>query len=119
MANDTTTEETKGKKKDKGEKKDKVPKVKPDPYIINSEDEKDIALLEIKDLGAKLEKDYELEEWENELKDLNEKAVSLKSKINDHKKTASSERKSIEEKLALIKDGIGNYEVNKALGKTA
>ncbi|TGK23406.1 hypothetical protein [Leptospira stimsonii] len=119
MANDTTTEETKGKKKEKGEKKEKVPKVKPDPYIISSEDEKETALLEIQDLAGKLEKDTELERWEEELKDLNEKAVSLKSKINDRKKSASSEKKGIEEKLELIKAGIGNYEVNKVLGKTA
>ncbi|AXR64540.1 hypothetical protein [Leptospira mayottensis] len=115
MANDTT-EETKGKKKGKGEKKEKV---KPEPYIINSESEKINALLEIQEIVGKLENDIELKEWEEKLKALNEEAVSLKTKISDRKKSASSEKKDIADKMVQMKAGIADYEVNKALGKIA
>ncbi|MBW0432299.1 hypothetical protein HGB47_01575 [Leptospira yasudae] len=119
MANDSTTEETKGKKKGKGEKKEKVPKIKPEPYIINSESEKETALLEIQEIVGKLENDTELKEWEEKLKALNEEAVSLKTKISDRKKSASSEKKDMADKMVQMKAGIADYEVNKALGKIA
>ncbi|MDI7157175.1 hypothetical protein QMM53_11565 [Leptospira santarosai] len=119
MANDTTTEETKGKKKGKGEKKEKVVKEKPAPYIINTESEKENALLEIQSMMERLDNDSDLKNWQEQLDEINKKAVELKSLISDRKKFASTEKKGIEEKIELMKSGIADYEVNKVLGKTA
>ncbi|WP_017851993.1 hypothetical protein ACO1KB_19100 [Leptospira interrogans serovar Szwajizak] len=119
MANDTTTEETKGKKKKKESEGTQRPaRVKPDPYIINSESEKETALLEIQELFGKIE-DSEMKAWEDELAKLNERAVELKALINERKKTSLTEKKDMADKIVLIKAGLADFEVNKALGKTA
>lgn len=116
MSNETN-EETKGKKKGSGEKK--VVKEKPAPFIINSESEKETALLEIQEMMGKIKNDSELKGWEEELEQLNKRAIELKTLINDRKKFVSSEKKGMEEKIMLLKSGIADYEVDKALGKTA
>ncbi|MGJ4785678.1 hypothetical protein ACQV5J_16310 [Leptospira interrogans] len=118
MSNETN-EETKGKKKGSGEKKEKVVKEKPAPFIINSESEKETALLEIQEMMGKIKNDSELKGWEDELEQLNKRAIELKALISDRKKFASSEKKGMEEKIMLMKAGIADYEVDKALGKTA
>ncbi|WP_229267284.1 hypothetical protein [Leptospira sp. mild_001] len=115
MSNETN-EETKGKKKGNGEKKAKE---KPTPFIINSESEKETALLEIQEMLGKIKNDSELKGWEDELEQLNKRAIELKALISDRKKFASSEKKGMEEKIMLMKAGIADYEVDKALGKTA
>ncbi|WP_016754151.1 hypothetical protein [Leptospira santarosai] len=117
MANETTNQEK--KKRGNGEKKEKVTRDKPAPYIINSESEKETALLEIQEMLGKINNDSETKSWQEELDSINKRAVELKALITDRKKFASSEKKGLEEKIELMKSGIANYEVNKSLGKTA
>ncbi|WP_078125678.1 hypothetical protein [Leptospira alexanderi] len=113
MANETNEGK---KKKGTGEK---PVKEKPVPYIINSESEKETALLEIQEMMGKIQNDSELKGWEDELEQLNKRAIELKALINDRKKSASSEKKGMEEKIVFMKAGIADYEVSKVLGKTA
>ncbi|EMO69788.1 hypothetical protein [Leptospira santarosai] len=117
MANETTNQET--KKRGNGEKKEKVTREKPAPYIINSESEKETALLEIQEMLGKINNDLETKSWQEELDAINTRAVELKALITDRKKFASSEKKGLEEQIELMKSGIANYEVNKVLGKSA
>ncbi|WP_016751846.1 hypothetical protein [Leptospira kirschneri] len=114
MANNETTNE-----EGKGEKKEKVPKVKPDPYIISSEDEKETALLKIQSMMEKMDNDSEAKSWQEELDSINKRAIELKSLINDRKKSSSSEKKDMTDQIVSMKAGIADYEVNKVLGKTA
>ncbi|EMO79269.1 hypothetical protein LEP1GSC126_2905 [Leptospira kirschneri str. 200801774] len=118
MSNETN-DDTKGKKKGSGEKKEKVVKEKPAPILINSESEKETALLEIQEMMSKIKNDSELKGWEEELEQLNKRAIELKTLINDRKKFVSFEKKGMEEKIILLKSGIADYEVNKVLGKIA
>ncbi|AVQ10692.1 Uncharacterized protein XB16_0345 [Leptospira santarosai] len=118
MANETTNQDGK-KKRGNGEKKGKIQKEKPAPYIISSESEKETVLLEIQEILGKINNDSETKSWQDELDDINKRAVELKALITDRKKFASSEKKGLEEKIELMKSGIANYEVNKSLGKTA
>ncbi|MDI7156253.1 hypothetical protein QMM53_06785 [Leptospira santarosai] len=118
MANETTNQDGK-KKRGNGEKKEKVTREKPAPYIINSESEKETALLEIQEMLGKINNDSETKSWQEELDAINTRAVELKALITDRKKFASSEKKGLEEKIELMKSGIANYEVEKILGKSA
>ncbi|EMO64251.1 hypothetical protein LEP1GSC133_0808 [Leptospira borgpetersenii serovar Pomona str. 200901868] len=76
-------------------------------------------MLEIQEMLEKIENDSELNGWEDELEKLNKRAVELKSQINDRKKSASSEKKGMTDRIELMKSGIADYEVNKAIGKIA
>ncbi|EMN44726.1 hypothetical protein [Leptospira weilii] len=116
MANETNEGK---KKKGTGERAEKPVKEKPAPYLINSESEKETALLEIQEMLGKIENDSELKSWEEELTDINKRAVELKAQISDRKKSSSTEKKDMADKIVLIKAGLAEYEVNKALGKTA
>ncbi|EKR93026.1 hypothetical protein LEP1GSC163_0906 [Leptospira santarosai str. CBC379] len=115
MANETTNQDGK-KKRGNGEKTEKVAKEKPAPYIINSESEKETALLEIQEMLGKINNDFETKSWQEELDAINKRAIELKSLINDRKKFASSEKKDMSEKIVVMKAGIAEYEVNKVLG---
>ncbi|EKT85960.1 hypothetical protein [Leptospira santarosai] len=118
--NETTNEEGKSKRGNgKGERVEKPVREKPAPYIINSESEKETALLEIQSMMERLDNDAEAKAWQAELDSINKRAIELKSLINERKKSASSEKKDMSEKIVVMKAGIADYEVNKSLGKIA
>ncbi|EMN91322.1 hypothetical protein [Leptospira weilii] len=87
---------------------------------ITTEEEKLKAVesIQIADLELK-EKESATKNLEDELEQLNKRAIEIKQLITDKKKSFAEDKKKLNQMITNLKDALANYEIDKVLGKTA
>ncbi|WP_016759380.1 hypothetical protein [Leptospira weilii] len=95
-------------------------KAKSQSFQITTEEEKLKAVesIQIADLELK-EKESATKNLEDELEQINKRAIEIKQLITDKKKSFAEDKKKLNQMITNLKDALANYEIDKVLGKTA